>query len=75
MRAFIDLSTPCQDGFSIAVERIGMSFQSRINVKKLVELRKKEEEHLAHCTICNPELLASGLFGCDVAIRETVTGP
>lgn len=75
MRAFIDLSTPCQDGFSIAVERIGMSMQSRINVKRIVALRKKEEEHLAQCSICNPELLANLLFGREVVIRDVITGP
>lgn len=67
-RRFIDLEQACMIGLCIKAEQVNFFNDNR----KTLELRQKELQHLATCTICNPTLLAEQWFGKPVTILTEV---
>lgn len=61
----IDIRHCCIEGLNIAMKRFDRKHEYEYG-----ELRLMEAEHQSVCQECNPTLLATGLFGKPVEIRE-----
>lgn len=68
MRTFIDINLCCSTGLSIIVDKVDMFH----NYRAVIDLRKREREHLPVCSVCNPELLVGQLWP-DVRVSEERT--
>jgi hypothetical protein len=65
---FINSQQACAEGLRIVEEQVTNYLDHRAQM----ELRKKEQEHLTKCTVCNPTLLAEGFFKKTVVILTEV---
>ena len=69
MNRFINSQQACAVGLGIVAEQVTHFNDHR----KVMELRKAEQEHLKHCTVCNPSLMAEGFFrGKEVVVLVEV---
>lgn len=59
MKYYIDVNACCQDGLSILWDK--WKAWEAGDHPALMELRKLEDEHLAKCSKCNPELVTVAL--------------
>ncbi len=61
---YIDINQACIEGLMIKSEQVAAFANHRLTM----DLRKKEQEHVKTCSICNPTLLAEQWFGKPVRI-------